>query len=281
MNALKMLLVEGAFALCLALGLSGCGFGTPLRMMDAEGMSLSSVNVLTDKEREEGWSLLWDGKTTAGWVSVRDMTRFPSNGWVIADGMLTVLPANRILANGTSVPLPPNEQKLGGGGDIVTVKKYRDFELTFDFLLTAEANSGVKYFYDEAQNGGTCEEYQILGCSHPDFNRGRNHRSASLYDVIPAADDCLLRPPGHWNSGRIIVRGSHVEHWLNGVKVVEYERGSKAFREAVGKSKYATWGKAADGRPQPWGEVEEGRILLQDHYDSRVSFRNIKIRVQK
>ena len=105
-----------------------------------------------------------------------------------------------------------------------------------------------------------------------------NRKSASLYDVIPAHADKIQKGIGQWNTGMIVAKGSHVEHWLNGEKVLEYERGSEAFRSAVNKSKYATWGKDADGKPQSWGEIAEGRILLQDHSDSTVSFCNLKIK---
>lgn len=240
----------------------------------------AGANALTDAERKAGWTLLWDGRTSAGWVSAKDTSAFPAKGWVMADGTLTMRPKSGIAPDRTWFPLPPEDQKLGGGGDIVTVRKFRDFEFSFDFRLTRAANSGVKYYFDETQNGGTCEEYQILEDGHPDSDKGRdgNRRCASLYDVFPAHAEKALKPTGHWNTGRIVARGAQVEHWLNGVKVLAYERGGAAFRAAVAKSKYAAWGKTADGRPQPWGEIPEGRLLLQDHGDSTVSFCNLKVR---
>ena len=240
-------------------------------------------NTLSEKEKAEGWKLLWDGKTGEGWIglkSLKDTTRtgapvFPEKGWSMSRGVLTVLPRKGI-SNGTWVDLPPEDAKLGGGGDIVTIKKYKDFEFKFDFKLTAAANSGVKYFYDETKNKGTCEEYQILDKAHPDWKKGfeGNRRVASLYDLIPSNADKYLNGMDEWNTGMIVSKGNKVEHWLNGEKVVEYVRGSKEFREAVAESKYAKNG--TDG--QPWGELPEGRILLQDHSDSTVSFRNLKIR---
>jgi len=240
----------------------------------------AGANTLSTAEKTAGWELLWDGKTSSGWVSAKNTAAFPDHGWVMKDGMLTMRPVKGISPDREWFPLPPEDQKLGGGGDIVTVKKYRDFELSFDFRLTRAANSGVKYFVDEAQNGGTAEEYQILENVHPDSDKGKegNRKAASLYDIIPAHADGILKGVGQWNTGKIVAKGSHVEHWLNGVKVLEYERGSAAFREAVKASKYADWGKTADGKPQPWGEVAEGRILLQDHSDSTVSFCNLKIK---
>jgi len=241
----------------------------------------ADANTLSAAEQAEGWELLWDGKTSAGWVSAKDIARFPKKGWVMKDGTLTMRPVNGITESGKWFPLPPEDRKLGGGGDIVTARKFRDFDFRFDFRLTVASNSGIKYFIDENQNGGTAEEYQLLDAAHPDFNLGRdgNRKTASLYDVYPSRADAYLKPAGRWNTGRIIAKGTHVEHWLNGVKVVEYERGTPAFREAVKLSKYADWGKTEDGKPQPWGEVAEGRILLQDHSDSTVSFCNLKIKV--
>ena len=240
----------------------------------------ADANTLTAAEKADGWQLLWDGKTSAGWVSAKDVTKFPAKGWVMKDGTLTMLPVRGISPDRTWMELPPEDAKLGGGGDIVTVKKYKDFAFKFDFRLTKGANSGVKYFIDETQNGGSAGEYQILENFHPDSDKGvdGNRKSASLYDVISAHADKIQKGIGQWNTGMIVAKGSHVEHWLNGEKVLEYERGSEAFRSAVNKSKYATWGKTADGKPQPWGEIAEGRILLQDHSDSTVSFCNLKIK---
>ena len=239
------------------------------------------VNILTEAEKADGWRLLWDGKTLEGWVAVKSgFTAPPEKGWVIDDGTLTMRPINGISPEGEWFPLPPEDQKLGGGGDIVTIKKYRDFAFKFDFRLTLKSNSGVKYFYDENQNGGTCEEYQLLDEGHPDWNKGKNgdRRVAALYDIFPADTAGVLKPIGQWNSGMILSKGPHVEHWLNGRKVLEYDRSSETFKNGVLASKYATWGKTAEGAPQPWGEVAEGRILLQDHTDSTVSFCNMKIK---
>ena len=238
------------------------------------------ANSLTAQEKAEGWQLLWDGKTLDGWLAVKSGCKAPpEKGWVIKDGMLTMRPVNGI-ANGQWFPLPPEDQKLGGGGDIVTARKFRDFAFKFDFRLTENANSGVKYFYDENLNKGTCEEYQILENGHPDSDKGKdgNRKSASLYDIMPAHADRILKGPGEWNSGMIVSKGAHVEHWLNGEKVLEYDRGTSGFKAAVKASKYADWGKDADGRPQDWGEIPEGRLLLQDHSDSIVSFCNLKVK---
>ena len=236
------------------------------------------ANTLTAQEKAEGYELLFDGRNlpTDKWVGVKEgCTNFPAKGWFVKDGALTMRPVNGI-HDGKWFPLPPEDQKLGGGGDICTKKLYKDFCLKFDFRLTEAANSGVKYFFDENANKATCEEYQVLDAAHPDSTKGRdgNRRVAALYDLIPANAEKVLRPLGVWNSGMIVSKGRHVEHWLNGVKVLEYERGSAAFRTTVDRSKYATWG--TDGRR--WGELEKGRLLLQDHTDSTVSFCNLKVR---
>ena len=243
----------------------------------------AGANTLTAAEKAEGYELLFDGKNlpTDTFVGVKEgFKAFPKKGWFVKDGCLTMRPLSGI-ANGKWFPLPPEDQKLGGGGDIATVKKYRDFVFSFDFRLTAAANSGVKYFLDETQNGGSCEEYQILENGHPDSSKGvnGNRKAASLYDIYPANADGLLKGVGQWNSGKVVARGNTVEHWLNGVKVLTYTRGTPAFKAAVKASKYATWGKTADGQPQDWGEVAEGRLLLQDHSDSTVSFCNLKVKV--
>lgn len=218
-------------------------------------------NALSDKERREGWTLLWDGKTRAGWHGAQGSV-FPAKGWSMANGILTV---------------------EGGGGDILTTRTYRNFELSVDFRLTPGANSGIKYFIDpnllKSKGEAVGLEYQLLDDAlHPDAKKGRdgNRTVGSLYDLIaarnlsdPSSPGKRVNPPGEWNRAVIVVRGNHVQHWLNGFKVVEYDRGSAAFKALVAQSKYA-------GRPQ-FGEWAETPILLQDHGD-HVDFRSIKLR---
>ena len=209
---------------------------------------------LAGPETSEGGRLLWDGKSADGWRSAAGEA-FPEKGWAMADGVLTVLPKN---AKGT-------------GGDIITKAVYTNFILTAEFRLTAAANSGIKYFFDPKVHGGTALEYQVLDAAHPDAAKGigGNRKVASLYDVMPAVD-AKPKPLGEWNSAMIVCKGNTVEHWLNGEKVLAFERGSEAFRAAVAKSKFSKY--------PSWGEQAAGHILLQDHQDS-VSYRNIKINV--
>lgn len=218
-------------------------------------------NMLTDQEKSKGWKLLWDGKTDEGWRGANKET-FPEGGWEMKDGVLSVLESG----GGESVH----------GGDIVTIDNYGSFELSLDFKLTKGANSGIKYFVTGGQNKGSGSaiglEFQLLDDEeHPDAKNGvgGNRTIASLYDLIPALETKKVNRPGQWNHARILVDGKHVEHWLNGNKVVEFDRGTQIYRALVQKSKYA--------RYLNFGEHKEGHILLQDHGNS-VSFKNIKIR---
>ena len=225
-------------------------------------------NRLSDGERRAGWKLLWDGRTGAGWKSAK-AAGFPARGWTMANGLLTVEGSDGA--------------ESANGGDIATTRDYRDFELSVDFRLTEGANSGIKYFVDPELSKGEGSaiglEYQLLDdARHPDAKMGRdgNRTLASLYDLIPARNlsdpdspGKRVNPPGEWNRAVLVSRGRHVEHWLNGFKVVEYERGSPAFRALVAQSKYAKW--------PGFGERPAGPILLQDH-GNRVDFRSIKIR---
>lgn len=217
-------------------------------------------NGLSEQEIANGWKLLWDGKTTDGWRGAR-LSGFPGRGWQVEDGILSVLPSG----GGESAH----------GGDIITTKKYSNFELIVDFRITDGANSGIKYVVDPALNQGEGSsigcEFQILDDQrHPDAKLGvnGNRTVASLYDLIPARNK-RFSGVDQWNRARVVVRGAYVEHWLNGMKVLDFERGTQMWDALVDYSKYSIY-------PGFCGS-ESGHILLQDHGD-RVDFRSIKIR---
>ena len=235
---------------------------TPLPFKSPVFVVSTLKNELSPEEKAQGWKLLFDGKTNQGWVGAYKNT-FPEKGWTITDGILKI-------------------EKSDGSestnfGDIVTTEEFTAFDLAFDFNITEGANSGVKYFVtlSEGNKGSAIGlEYQILDDAlHPDAKMGRdgNRTLSSLYDLIKAEKQSrFVRKPGDWNQGRVVVYPDNkVEHYLNGVKVLEYQRGSQAYRDLVAISKYAVW--------KQFGEAKQGRILLQDHGDE-VRYRNIKIK---
>lgn len=222
------------------------------------GTICAQNNQLTEKEKKEGWKLLFNGKDLDGWTSVGKDTP-PAQGWAIENGILSV-------------------KKEGNkrGGDIITRDEYSDFDLMVDFRITEGANSGIKYFFTQYEKGGWLGlEYQILDDeNHPDAKLGRdgNRLEGGLYDMLPTSPK-KVNPTGEWNQARIVAKGTKVTHYLNGKKILSFDRSSEAYKKAWQLSKYK------DCQPM-FGNVKAGHILLQDHGDV-VSFRNVKIKSLK
>jgi 3-keto-disaccharide hydrolase len=231
--------------------------------------SIARLNTLSDAEKKEGWKLLFDGKTFNGLRSYFE-TMDPSKGWSIEEGCF-----KNSKGNG---------RPRSGGGDIMTAEQYTDFDFRFEWSMPQGGNSGVYYLFQERQDkpgvgmymgddgrSPVGFEYQLLDDErHPDALRNGPIRSTgSLYSLIPPNDSKRLKPTGEFNESRIVVQGKHVEHWLNGAKIVEYDLGSQVLIDAIAQSKY----KDVPG----FGVKAKTRILLQDHGDE-VRFRNLKIR---
>lgn len=208
-------------------------------------------------QQQAKWQTLFDGTDTSTWRGMNSQA-FPEKGWYNEEGLLVCDPSR------------------GGSRDIITLEQYGNFEFELEFKLTEGANSGIKYLIVESLSKGGAGlglEYQILDdARHPDAKAGKggNRTVGSLYDLIAARDDKPVNPIGQWNTARIVSNGMHVEHWLNGVKVLEFTRDDPAFRTLVAESKYKD---IAD-----FGLAEKGHILLQSHGD-KVYYRNIRVRV--
>jgi hypothetical protein len=246
--------IRPAFAGMIAL-LTACSAGAQeteqardtAESMPATGAAQAAPNTLTDAERQAGWRLLFDGRTLDGWRGYRQEE---PRGWEVVDGMI---------------------RRSGPGGDIVTDEIFHDFELTADWKVEEGGNSGIFYRatlgLEQIYHGAP--EMQVLDDErHPD---GQNPlTSAGANYALHPAPRGVVHPAGDWNTARILVRGNHVEHWLNGQKIVEYEFQSDDWKQRVADSKFAEW-------PE-YGQATEGRLGLQDHGDP-VVFRNIKVRV--
>ena len=207
----------------------------------------SASNALTDAEREAGWQLLFDGHSTDGWRGYM-METIP-DGWQVLDGELT---------------------RVGRGRDIITTEQFENFDLTLEWKLERGGNSGILFRAVEGpeQIYMGAPEMQILDDENHADGRSPLTSVGSNYALHPAPRG-LARPVGEWNSARILVSGDHVEHWLNGVRTVEYELGSADWLERVAASKFNAW-------PE-YGKASRGHIGLQEHGD-KVAFRSIKIR---
>jgi hypothetical protein len=215
------------------------------------------MNNLTDQEQAAGWKSLFDGKTTRGWRGWKQ-TLMPAE-WQVRDGVL--------MLDKSAEPGDPGA--LGGG--IVTEEEFSDFELVLEWKLAPGGNSGIFYRVaeDEVLPNRTGPEMQILDDElHPDAANGRERHAGACYQLYaPSAN--AVRPPGEWNQVRIVANRNHIQHWLNGTKLVEYELGSPEWLERLKKSKYIDYPR--------YGRLPSGHILLQDH-GHHVEFRNIRIR---
>lgn len=211
----------------------------------------AQTSSLSKKEIKGSWISLFDGKTLNGWRAAQQDT-LPGDTWSAENGELSFDPTK------------------GHGSDIVTSRSFKDFDLSVDFKISEGGNSGIKYFLLPNTSLG-CEYQVIDDDKHPDAKLGvnGNRTTASLYDLIPAPASKPYKGARVWNTARIVAKGNHVEHWLNGAKVLEYERGSEAFKQAIAQSKFKTTEGFANATSSP--------VLLQAHGD-KVTYRNIKIK---
>lgn len=213
----------------------------------SSGAQAQALNTLTAQEKAAGWKLLFDGTSTAGWRAY-GADSMPS-GWQAVDGSLT---------------------RVSRAADIITKEQFGDFELTLDWKVEPRGNSGLFYRAVEGLEWiyHGAPEYQILDDAGHRDGQNRLTSAGSNYGLYGAPRG-VVRPAGEWNSSRIVARGAHVEHWLNGQKVVEYEQGSTEWAKLVEGAKFKAW-------PQ-YGKAMKGHIGLQEH-GGRVEFRNMKIR---
>jgi hypothetical protein len=230
---------------CLALLWLGAGLTSTIGQA---GDSPKAPVALTQAGRDAGWRLLFDGRDPSQWRGFGHH-EFPTNNWDLDNGCLHVEPHSR-------------------GGDLVSVDKFNDFELTWEWRISFGGNSGLKYLINE-EHGPVGPEYQMIDDLHADDGkRGPKHVTGSLYDVI-GASNVVVKPLPEFNQSRLLVRGKHVEHWLNGQMVSTYELESEPFKAAVAQSKFKT--------KDFFGVKVPGHILLQNH-ESEVWFRSLKIR---
>lgn len=195
---------------------------------------------------ESAWKPLFDGKTLAGWESATGGK--PGEGWRVADGCL---------------------HRAAKSGDLLSEKEYRDFELEFEWRISAAGNSGVKYRVRKTPAGWVGPEYQVLDDARHPNGKVADTTAASLYEVVPAAKDKGLKPVGEWNLSRIVVRGTVLEHWLNGKLAVRVDTAGAEWAALKKDSKFS--------RVEGFAGPAAGRLLIQDHGDE-VWYRAIRIR---
>jgi hypothetical protein len=222
-------------------------------LLTALSVHAAELNQLTAEQKAAGWKLLFNGKDLSGWRLYGKQTP-PGEGWKVEDGLLHKLAKVR-------------------GGDIITTEKFDDFDFSWEWRIAKGGNNGVKYLVTEQRTGAPGHEYQLIDdTGHPDGKLGPKRQTASFYDVLPPAADKPLKPAGEWNASRILIKGNHVEHWLNGAKVLAYELGGDEVKKGVAASKFKNAAK--------FGEKIQGHIMLTDHQDE-TWFRNVMIRELK
>jgi hypothetical protein len=221
-------------------------WGLALGLIGANVSAQEAHNTLTAAEKAGGWKLLFDGATLNGWREFKKTTVGP--GWQVRDGVLTLVDPDK-------------------ADDIISADKFADFDLTFDWKIARNGNSGVYYHVIEAGQYGyeSGPEYQLLDNAH---GEPPLQRAAGLFGLYAPSTD-VTKPVGEFNHSRLVVDHGHVQHWLNGVKVAEYDIGSPDFKERVAHSKFRFWPLFAT--------ANSGYISLQDHHGV-VAFRDIKIR---
>jgi hypothetical protein len=253
-------------AVLSAVIMSNARAGSSMRPANSE--QTPAPNVLTQTEKAAGWRLLFDGRTLNGWhgLGFKDT---PPGIWTVEDGAI------KHIENGKG-PRQPDGQLLTGM-DIISDSSWLDFELSWEWKIAEAGNSGLKYNVSEElstqmppSHAAKGWEYQINDDEKNEDNKIASHRSGALYDMFAPNENKKVNPAGEWNSSKVVFRGNHGEHWLNGVKIVEFDYGTPAFDSTFAKSKYHSY--------PPWFPTRrKGQIVLQDHGDV-VWFRDIKIR---
>jgi hypothetical protein len=235
---------------------------------ESQAVDKSGLNIISDEEKAGGWILLFDGISFEGWRGLGH-EGIPEGHWIVEEGAIKKIPSE-------NVPLQEDGQPLVGG-DLMTNQTFDNFELSLEWKIAPAGNSGIKYNVSEEMSTAYPPEYAALGfeyqilddLGHPDAQVGDNRTAAALYDLIAPAGKSL-KPPGEFNKARIILNGNHGEHWLNGVKVLEYDLNTPEMNALIAASKYKNIKDFATKR--------KGHIVLQDH-TTVCWFRNIKIRI--
>jgi hypothetical protein len=266
---------RGAFVSVTTLAIAaGCHSSGPMQSMP---MASATPNTLTAAESAAGWRLLFDGRTLTGWRGF-GMSGPPAGHWTVEDGSIKKIATKDVpMVNGKRVP----------GGDLMTDRLYHNFELEWDWKISPVGNTGLKYNVSEALSlaGGKTAaelspstaqnraalgfEYQMIDDDRHSDGKLPTHRSSALYDLIAPNENKHINPVGEWNHSKLVFNGNHGEHWLNGLKVLEYELGSPSMNAALAASKYKVIPGFATRRDTP--------IVLQDHTEE-AHFRSIKIR---